>query len=211
MLIKGDYGRHLAQAYQSLIDTHKKARNTPSVQLGEHMPSSNTFDVLTTTIQHLAIVESVEAIQTLAAHAARQICGADGAAFVLRDGGFCWYVEEDAIGPLWKGRRFPLESCISGWVMENKQPAAIEDVYNDRRIPVDAYRPTFVKSLVMVPIRTANPIGAIGNYWASRRHPTMDEVRLLQALADCVALAMLRHTPDGRSCDWPPEVTRSRG
>jgi putative nucleotidyltransferase with HDIG domain len=42
----------------------------------------------------------------------------------------------------------------------------------------------------MVPIRTAEPIGAIGNYWAERHEPTGREVALLQALADSTAVAM---------------------
>ena len=43
-----------------------------------------------------------------------KLVGADGATFVLRDGDCCYYVDEDAISPLWKGQRFPLEACISG-------------------------------------------------------------------------------------------------
>ena len=39
----------------------------------------------------------------------------------------------------------------------------IPDIYVDPRIPADAYRPTFVKSLVMVPIRIKAPIGAIAD------------------------------------------------
>jgi hypothetical protein len=55
---------------------------------------------------------------------------------------------------------------------------------------VDAYRPTFVKSLAMVPIRQSAPIGAIGTYWAERRRPTSEQVQLLQALADSTSCAM---------------------
>ena len=66
----------------------------------------------------------------------------------------------------------------------------IYDIYADPRIPLDAYRPTFVQSLVMVPIRTLDPIGAIGNYWASRHRSSPEEVYLLRALADSTSLAM---------------------
>ena len=38
---------------------------------------------------------------------------------------------EDAIEPLWKGQRFPLGQCISGWAMLNKRSVAIEDIYVD--------------------------------------------------------------------------------
>jgi signal transduction histidine kinase len=83
-----------------------------------------------------------------------------------------------------------MSACISGWAMLNREPAVIEDIYADDRIPAEAYRPTFVKSLAMVPIRTSEPIGAIGNYWATRRLPTESEVKLLQALADSASIAM---------------------
>ena len=83
-----------------------------------------------------------------------------------------------------------MASCISGWAMINKRPAVVPDIYADPRIPIDAYRPTFVKSLVMVPIRADAPIGAIGTYWARRRSTTEEEVALIQMLADSTALAV---------------------
>ncbi|HVY80282.1 MAG TPA: ATP-binding protein, partial [Steroidobacteraceae bacterium] len=46
------------------------------------------------------------------------------------------------------------------------------------------------KSLVMVPIRRVEPIGAIGTYWATARRATPEEVSLLQALADSTSIAM---------------------
>ncbi|HEX2671411.1 MAG TPA: ATP-binding protein [Polyangiaceae bacterium] len=141
-------------------------------------------------VQELSQASSLEAIQVIVRQAARQLTGADGATFVLRDGDKCFYADEDAISPLWKGMRFPLSACISGWAMLNARAAVIEDIYADARIPADAYRPTFVKSLAMVPIRTSAPIGAIGNYWATRRMPTANEVRLLQALADSTSIAI---------------------
>lgn len=121
---------------------------------------------------------------------ARQLTEADGATFVLRERDMCFYADEDAIEPLWKGQRFPMSFCISGWVMQHGAPVVIEDLYRDPRIPLDVYQPTFVKSLVVVPIRAAAPVGAIGNYWAFRHHATPQEVYLLQALANTTAVAM---------------------
>lgn len=66
----------------------------------------------------------------------------------------------------------------------------MEDIYQDPRIPHDAYRPTFVKSLVMVPIRTASPIGSIGNYWARPHRATPQQLELLSALAGSTSVAM---------------------
>jgi HD-GYP domain-containing protein (c-di-GMP phosphodiesterase class II) len=145
---------------------------------------------LVAAIQELALARSITEIQDIVRKAARRLTSADGATFVLRDNEQCYYADEDAISPLWKGQRFPLEACISGWAMLNREPAVIEDIYADDRIPHDAYRPTFVKSLAMVPIRTLDPVGAIGNYWAERHQPTDREVELLQALADSTAVAM---------------------
>lgn len=138
----------------------------------------------------LSLARDIETVQVIVRTAARALNGADGATFVLRDGNRCFYADEDAISPLWKGQRFPLNTCISGWAMLNRKPAAIYDIYQDARIPVDAYRPTFVKSLVMVPIRKENPIGAIGNYWAHPHQPTAQEIELIQALADSTAIAL---------------------
>jgi signal transduction histidine kinase len=141
-------------------------------------------------VQELSLARDLERITQIVRQAAREMTGADGATFVLRDGDLSHYVAEDAIEPLWEGQRFPLEQCISGWSMLNRQAAVIEDIYADPRIPADAYRPTFVKSLVMVPIRSAEPVGAIGNYWASHYVATAHEVALLAALADSTSIAM---------------------
>jgi PAS domain S-box-containing protein len=141
-------------------------------------------------VQHLSMARDLEAVMKITRTAARKLTGADGATFVLRDGDKCFYAEEDAISPLWRGQRFPMKICISGWVMMNKTPAIIEDIYADPRIPADAYRPTFVRSLAMVPIRTIDPVGAIGNYWATPYKPTPEQVKVLQALADTTAVAL---------------------
>ena len=85
-------------------------------------------------------------------------------------------MDEDAIEPLWKGQRFPLSACVSGWAMLHRERVVIEDIYADPRVPAAAYRPTFVKSLVMVPIRTLSPVGAIGNYWATHHRASDEQV-----------------------------------
>lgn len=141
-------------------------------------------------IQQLSLAKDLDSISEIVRNAARSLTGADGATFVLKDGDNCFYADENAISPLWKGRRFPMSMCISGWVMNNAKAVTIEDIYADSRIPADAYRPTFVKSLAMVPIRKNSPIGAIGNYWATNRQPTEEEIAILQALADTTSVAI---------------------
>lgn len=151
---------------------------------------SSAMEQLVEVVQMLSMARDLPTVMEIVRHAARKLTGADGATFVLRDNSMCFYAEEDAISPLWKGQRFPMSACISGWTMINRQPAVIEDIYTDSRIPADAYRPTFVRSLAMVPIRTLDPIGAIGNYWAEQYHPTLEQIKVLQALADTTAVAL---------------------
>lgn len=148
------------------------------------------MEYLVEVVQQLSLSKNREEIVSLIRHAAREITGADGASFILRDGDLCFYLDEEAIAPLWKGRRFPMHSCVSGWAMLNKASAVIEDIYQDARVPVEAYRPTFVKSMAMVPIRKDAPVGAIGNYWAKKHKPSGEELKLLEALANATAIAL---------------------
>jgi signal transduction histidine kinase len=150
----------------------------------------SAMERLITVVQQLSLARDLDTIMAIVRTAARDLTGADGATFILREGDNCFYADENAIAPLWKGKRFPMSRCISGWAMTHRRAAVVEDIYRDPRIPVDAYEPTFVKSLLVVPIRTLDPIGAIGNYWAAHHVPSAEEVKLLQALADTTAVAI---------------------
>jgi response regulator RpfG family c-di-GMP phosphodiesterase len=74
--------------------------------------------------------------------------------------------------------------------MMHRELVVIEDIYADDRIPHAAYRPTFVKSLTMVPVRTEDPVAAIGAYWARRYVPTSEQLIRLQRIANSAAVAM---------------------
>jgi diguanylate cyclase (GGDEF)-like protein len=136
--------------------------------------------------QQRHLEKAIEIVQ----RAAREITGADGAAFALRDNGFCYYVDEDSMAPLWKGQRFPINISVSGWVISNAQVAIIEDITQDERVNFHKYKNTFVKSMIIVPIGTENPVGAIGCYWREVHQPTAEKVKLLQFLAETTAIAM---------------------
>ncbi len=141
-------------------------------------------------VRRLSIARSLPEVMEIITHAARTLIGADGITFVLREGDLCYYAEEDAISALWKGRCFPMTACISGWCMLARKSAIIPDIYKDVRIPQDAYRPTFVRSLIMVPVRQDDPMAAIGAYWADTREISDAEVELLQGIANAAALAI---------------------
>src|SRR3569833_486559 len=148
------------------------------------------LDSLLETVTALASARSLDDVTRIVRSSARELTRADGVSFILKEDGNCYYADEDAIAPLWKGSRFPLQSCISGWSMLNRQIAVIPDSYLDSRIPHEAYRPIFVKSLVMVPVRQADPIAAIGAYWANSHAATPEEQQVLQAIANAAALAL---------------------
>ena len=71
--------------------------------------------LLVNTIQKLSLARDIDTVTSVVRTAARELTGADGATFVLKDEDKCYYADEDAIAPLWKGQRFPLSACISGW------------------------------------------------------------------------------------------------
>jgi two-component sensor histidine kinase len=152
--------------------------------------SEQRTQLLVHAIENLAGAGGIDDVVATLRSTARALVGADGIAVILREDEQCWYVEEDATGPLWKGHKFPLASCISGWAMLHKQTAVIEDIRLDDRIPQELYRDTFVRSLVMVPVRSDDPIGAIGAYWSDCYRATDRQVDVLERLARATATAM---------------------
>ncbi len=166
------------------------ARASSAERIGALERDNRAMRQLIDVVQQLSLARDLDTIMAIVRVAARELTGADGATFVLREGDHCYYAEENAIAPLWKGQRFPLETCVSGWAMTHRESLMIPDIYLDPRVPVAAYRPTFVRSMVMVPIRTAAPIGAIGNYWAQHHEATPAEMALLEALANTTSVAL---------------------
>ena len=138
--------------------------------------------------------------------AAREWTGAQGATFVLREKDHCFYADEDAIAPLWKGQRFPISTCISGWAMLNDSTAIVPDIEDDDRIPIEAYRPTFVRSLIMVPVGSPEPTATIGAYWSKPRRPRDNEVERLEDLAGITTTAVTRIGL--RDAPWAPNFDR---
>lgn len=164
----------------SVVEDEKRARK-------EVKDLNSRLNELIYAVKELSSAKNIEHLQQIVTTSARKLTGADGATIIFRDADQCYYADEEAISPLWKGKRFPMESCVSGWVMLNNEKAVITDIYADARVPLDAYLPTFVKSMVMVPVNTREPVGAIGIYWKEVCNPSTQEVNLLESLADATA------------------------
>lgn len=147
--------------------------------------------------ESLRNARTLDAVMAVLRVAAREWTRADGVTVVLREGDLCYYAEENAIGPLWKNRRFPINDCVSGWAMLYRQQVVIPDIYEDTRVPLSVYEPTFVRALAMVPIRRDRPIGAIGAYWRVVHRASTYELSALETLAGLAGDALARVSNDG--------------
>jgi hypothetical protein len=172
----------IGPAIQSALVERDRVRRSLGLMAG--------YESLTGVVGELATAHDLSAIMRIVMRAAQEISGADGCAFVMRDGESCLYADEDGIDPLWLGRRIPLARCLGGWAITHRQPAVAADIQADARASAADYEGTFVRAAVIVPVRAVDPIGAIGVYWSEPREPYAQEVRLLQALADATAVAM---------------------
>ena len=140
----------------------------------------------------LATARSLEDTVAILRETAREIAGSDGIAVVLREGDASFDAAEDAIEPLWRGRRFPLTACISGRAMLDDATIVIPDIECDPRVPLALYRLTSMRSLVMVPIGSPEPVAALGAYWCASVIPDDATVRRLEDLARHAAAALAR-------------------
>lgn len=153
-------------------------------------PAAASYDgardaALLAVLAELTTAPDLETLVALSTHAVRDVVGADGATFVVREGADCHYLAEDAIGPLWQGRRFPVAQCVTGRAMVEERCVAVEDVYADAAVPAELYRPTFVHGMAVVPLGSQ---GAVGAYWSRPHALTPDDRRRLEAIARTAAL-----------------------
>lgn len=151
---------------------------------------NSKLNALTSVIQEISGATELNQITEITSSFARKLVNADGVSFILRDNSECYYINEDAISPLWKGKRFSINECISGWVMQHKETAIIKDIYADERIPHDIYKPTFVKSAVVCPVNKNNPVAAIAIYWANQTMIGKNDIELIESLANAVSVSM---------------------
>ncbi len=134
---------------------------------------------------------SLAEVGQLARAATRRRLGCAGVTFVLIDDDQCFYADEDSIAPLWAGQRFPITECVSGWAMLHNELAVIDDIEQDERVPIAAYRSTYVRSMVVVPIAGPNgPAAAIGAYWPATHRASRADLGWLQRLAQATSGAI---------------------
>lgn len=156
--------------------------------------------LLTEAMSRLSRTGSIDEIVTVLRYCARSIGRADGITVIRRDGDQVSYIAEDALSPLWTGQQFPIEACISGLAILEAHPIHIPDIYDDPRVPIDAYRVTFVRSMAMYPIGLMGPSMAMGAYWAEPGAIDPAASAMLASLARYAGVT-LRRVTDGRGAN----------
>ncbi len=162
---------------------------------------------LTRAAKRLAGAQSVEDVVAVLRGEARAVAGSDGIAVILREGDLCHYVAEDAIEPLWRGKRFPMSLCVSGWSMLNRASVVIPDIESDPRVPQEAYTRTSMRSLAIAPMGLPEPLGALGAYWCAYMDLDDATIRRLEILADVAGAALKRVLGLTATADEPTGIT----
>ncbi|WP_443747345.1 sensor histidine kinase [Asticcacaulis solisilvae] len=149
------------------------------------------MEQLVPVVEVLSHARTIDAVAGVVTDFARRIAESDGATFILReDGDMGHCVAESAETPQFTGRRFPLESGMTGRVILSGEPVIIGDINNHPWVKPGTYDPEVLTSLAIVPIRRTAPIGAVCIYWRGRSHvPTTEALGVLQALADVTSVA----------------------
>jgi PAS domain S-box-containing protein len=148
------------------------------------------WKALFNTAERLAHARSLDEVADVVRSTARNVTGAEGITFSTCDGEHCNPIAEDAVTPLRAGQLFKLSEYISRQAMIHGEPVVIPDLYADRRVPQELYRPTFVKSMVMMPVRAGAKEAAIGAYWSEPGAPDDRAVELLGMLGRYVGAAI---------------------
>lgn len=162
-------------------NSHIRTSTSKSLRLVEEMA---------TAITALSQVRDVEGVAKVVRNAARRLVDADGACFVVREGETCHYVGHNALSTELRSADFALDSCLPGWCILKRKAARVLDVRNDAMVRADLYDQSEVRSLIVVPIRRYDPVGAIEIYWQDEHVATDEEVRFVQALADSISVTM---------------------
>lgn len=189
-LSSGDQARIMERQQDSEQEEKRIIGAKPSPVLTGIGPAMQRVERLTEIVQRLSKARGLEQVMAIVRRAVRELTGADGATFILREGEFSYYAAEDAISPLFVGKRFPLDQCIGGWTILHNAPALVDDISADDRIPKEAYTSTFVRSLTTVPIGTRAPLAAIGAYWAIPHVTSETELQFMKLLANTTAIVM---------------------
>lgn len=146
------------------------------------------FDEVLTVLSDVSHIKVYDDITATLKTASKRLLHCDACSIIMRAGDDCHYIDEDSEQPLWKGMKFPLDHCITGWAIKHGSTVVIPDIYDDARVPADLYRHTPIQSLMVAPLKNQNVQGAISVYWSKHHNPSAAEIHILDTLADIASL-----------------------
>ena len=122
---------------------------------------------------------------------AMSLIGVEGGCIGLRRGEYLHVVAAAGSGDLLAGLMLPVRSSISGRAVRNEGAVIVNDVPNDPEVSRQAQRLVKVRNTIAVPLSTAQ--GVIGTLSVFNRKADFaeDDARVLQRLADHVAVAIV--------------------
>jgi PAS domain S-box-containing protein len=140
-----------------------------------------------------AVSESLrmgEVMRLIMRHAI-SLLGAEGGCVALRRDDYLQVVAAGGSGDLLAGIVLPVRSSIAGRAVQNQTPIIVNDVPNDPDMSRQAQRLVRIRNTVIVPLSTAR--GVIGTLVVFNRVAEFDQddARVLQRLADHVAVAIV--------------------
>ncbi len=148
---------------------------------------NNRLEWLAQVVQALSQAHDIATIVPLVRQAAAALVGADGASFVLRDGDQFHSSEGPSSVPT-QGAEYADYVCA--WTMLHREPLVVADTTKDPRFDPASFDSTLVRSVLAVPLRAHQPVGAICVHWEAAHAATPEDVRILQALADATSVAI---------------------
>ena len=137
-------------------------------------------------------LRSLDRLGEVVRDAARELVGADGTSVLLADGRGWFYPRHSTLALLRGDERSRLEASVGGLTLRTRGPVVIPDVASDPRAR-SLQGAGGIESVAAVPIlgrQTDAPLGAIESYWAAPHSPSIEEVGLLELLAELTALGL---------------------
>lgn len=123
---------------------------------------------------------------------AREIAGADGIAIVRREGDEVVCLTENAVAPLWSGRRFPINTCVSRRPLIEGVPVVVHDLDHDVEVRERDNLPPFIKSIAVYPLGGAPLPMALGIHWYAANAVERMALDRIARLAAAAGRALVR-------------------
>ena len=122
---------------------------------------------------------------------AMSLLGAEGASVALRREDYLHVVAAGGIGDVLAGLVLPVRASISGRAVQTQTPVISNDAPNDPDVSRQVQRLVRIRNIAVVPLSTAR--GVIGTLSVFNRKAEFDkdDARILQRLADHVAVAIV--------------------